>query len=105
SCMVNVAQRPLSSFPTRRSSDLGRCCFQPAVGDAHRAVVWIVAQVRGYKREIGQGPVLQVCGEPRERNGLLGLVRVSPDGGQVEDRKSKRLDFRHVALSYAVVWL
>src|SRR5699024_12430805 len=86
----------LPSFPTRRSSDLGR--IGARLGDGQRQFVREAAGGRHGVKLVGQG---KAVARRAEQDGLA--VGWTPDGKS--DRKSTRLNSSHVSISYAVFCL
>src|SRR5690606_41449157 len=94
------ARPALLSFPTRRSSDLGRL---PEAGTDGIAIADGFAELRGIA--VGDVVPFVFSGGRVELTvtGLLddGVGAASTNGGRV-DRKSTRLNSSHVKISYAV---
>src|SRR5690606_39990369 len=91
----SAAPRYLHSFPTRRSSDLGRATYpvNTVVRCAGTGSAFILIHRSVFERiEADQGPV------------WYDRVFVQQDGRK-RDRKSTRLNSSHVKISYAVFCL
>src|SRR5207302_10449495 len=99
------ATRALPSFPTRRSSDLVRTDFLPALTAVGRLVHVLAADVnpvpvvrRHRERRVPHEPILQI------RRGTVGVLGPHLDVAQkptaLLDRKSTRLNSSHVKISY-----
>src|SRR5207253_11181721 len=91
---------PPPSFPTRRSSDLGRvdavCSLKPARSVDIAAALLLVRE-RGLAIDLFEAPPFDAA--PLDVEGRSRVVAAGTD------RKSTRLNSSHVAISYAVFCL
>src|SRR5439155_19206259 len=92
------AHRDPHSFPTRRSSDLGRDRLEP-LGQLNR-----VAHHDDGERPASVQPLRREQDHLVPRDGVVALPRSAAPVG-IGDRKSTRLNSSHVAISYAVFCL
>src|SRR5205807_10192913 len=104
SVYVNVFHRDLHSFPTRRSSDLGRAKEGVDLGVESRGVEYSTVVDQGVEAEVDgvvDRRLLHVAEHQR-----LGAPTVPVGAAQrVVDRKSTRLNSSHLVISYAVFCL
>src|SRR5204862_4241167 len=103
-CSLSIcAPRALTSFPTRRSSDL---VLTPGFVNIHTHAV--LAMVRGMTEDLGFAPAytpgVPHCYDVTEEEAAA-LARLTAVEAMLLDRKSTRLNSSHVETSYAVFCL